>query len=80
MGNNLSGYQRYLYIGFITLVIGIVITTRLNDQISSLGIILIAVGVLLLLIGIAQKKSKRTKKSQKLSKAMSKKYGRKYRK
>ena len=80
MSNNLSGYRRYLYIGVVTIIIGILVTTNLSDQISSLGIILIAVGVLLFVIGIGQKKSRSSKKKQKLSTAMSKKYGRKYRK
>ena len=51
-------YKRLLFAGITVIALGITFTTSLKDTAGSLGIIFIAIGGLLVIIGIKQKHSK----------------------
>jgi len=50
------GYRRTLFIGMIVIALGIVLSTTLSEKVGSLGIVFIAIGGLLFIIGMTRKK------------------------
>lgn len=50
------GYRRTLYIGMIMIALGIVFTTTLSEKVGSVGIVFIAIGGLLFIVGMTRKK------------------------
>lgn len=53
---NFSDYKNILYISSIVIALGIVIGTTLNEGFRPLGVVFIAVGGLLFIIGMKRKK------------------------
>jgi hypothetical protein len=55
MGQKMS-YQQFIYIGFVIIALGVTFSTILDESYSSLGIVLIAVGGLFFIAGMARKR------------------------
>ena len=52
----MTGYRRTLFIGMIVIALGIVLSTTLGEKVGSIGIVIIAIGGLLFIIGMTRKK------------------------
>jgi hypothetical protein len=53
----ITGYKKTLFIGMIVIALGVVLTTTLSGKLGSIGIVVIALGGLLFIIGMRGKKS-----------------------
>ena len=56
MSKDIENYRRYIFIGIIIIVLGIVFTTTLKDTAGSLGTVFVAVGGLFFIIGMSEKR------------------------
>ena len=61
MNNKLERYKQYIFIGITIITMGIIFSTTMKDVLGSLGIVVIAVGGLLLLGWIWKRKKMRLK-------------------
>jgi len=52
----LKGHKQYMYLSAILIALGITFTTIINDTVGAIGIVFIAIGGLLFIIGIRKKK------------------------
>jgi Sec-independent protein secretion pathway component TatC len=60
MKHHLSGYRRYVYLGMILVALGITLSTALKDSMGAIGVVLIAIGGLLFILGMRMKKGQDT--------------------
>ncbi|MBT8221257.1 MAG: hypothetical protein KJP00_15625 [Bacteroidia bacterium] len=51
-------YQRYIYFGTIVIALGISFSTTLKDSVGALGTVFIAIGGLLFIAGMNEKRKK----------------------
>jgi len=56
MSKRLEPYRKFIFIGIIIIALGITFSTTLRDTVGSIGIVFIAVGGLLFIIGISKKR------------------------
>ena len=63
----MEGYKRTLFMGIILIALRVVFSTTLSEKAGSLGIVFIATGGLLFIIGMSRKKeeNKETEKDNK---------------
>ncbi len=61
----MTGYKRTLYIGMIVIALGIVFKTTLSENLGSIGIVVIALGGLLFIVGMIRKKREDADKGEK---------------
>jgi len=64
MKDNLEPYKRFIFIGIINIALGVTFSTTLKESFGSLGIVFIAIGGLLFIIGM-NKKQKEAKRNSK---------------
>ena len=57
MKARLSGYKGILFLAIIIISLGVVISTTLGEHLGSLGIVFIAIGGLLFILGMKRKNS-----------------------
>ena len=51
----MQGYQRNIYLGIIIIALGITLSTTMAESVGAIGTVMIAVGSLFLLTGMARK-------------------------
>jgi hypothetical protein len=56
MKKQLEKYKRYIFVGIILIALGVTFSTTVNDNGTSLGSVLIALGGLFFIIGMKQKR------------------------
>lgn len=52
----LKGHKQYMYLSAILIALGITFTTIMKDTVGTIGIVFIAIGGLLFIIGMRKKK------------------------
>ncbi|MEN8186270.1 MAG: hypothetical protein ABFR05_03970 [Bacteroidota bacterium] len=57
-----KGHKQYLFLSAVIIALGITFTTTMNDTVGSIGIVFIAIGGLLFIIGMNLKKKEEQKK------------------
>lgn len=55
MKRKLEGPKRILFAGMIFTALGVVLTTTLGERVGSIGIVFIAIGGLLFIVGLRQR-------------------------
>jgi len=55
MRKKLEPYKKFIFIGIITIALGVTFSTTLKESVGSLGIVFIAVGGLFFIIGMSKK-------------------------
>jgi hypothetical protein len=53
---NLTGYKRYIFLSIVIIVLGIIISTVLKGNNTSIGTVFIATGGLFFIVGMSKKK------------------------
>ena len=64
MMEKLEGHKRYLFISATIIALGITFTTILKDTVGAIGIVFIAIGGLLFIIGMRKKQEEDKKKNK----------------
>ncbi len=60
----MEGYKRTLFMGIILIALRVVFSTTLSEKAGSLGIVFIATGGLLFIIGMSRKKEENKEKEK----------------
>ncbi len=64
MSKRLEPYRKFIFIGIIIIALGITFSTTLKDTVGSLGIVFIAVGGLVFIIGMSKKRKEDEQKDK----------------
>lgn len=51
-----QGYKRQIFLGIVIVSLGIVFTNLLKDEVSSLGVVFVAIGGFFLIVGMSRKR------------------------